>query len=131
MSLLNLRKAKKEEPQASAKKLIPTLVADKPVSGSRSVSGTAAHFGVLLHPHISERASDEALKGVYVFKVATKATKPQIASAVSARYKVTVEQVRIVTVHPKTITVKGKKGTRKGSKKAYVYLKKGEKIEIL
>lgn len=131
MSLLNLRKKKTTEEVAPPKKLVPTLVADKPISGSHSASGTSVNFGVLLRPHISERASDEALKGVYVFKVATKATKPQIASAVSARYKVTVEQVRIVTVHPKTITVKGKQGTRKGSKKAYVYLKKGEKIEII
>jgi len=36
-----------------------------------------------------------------------------------------------VPIRSKEIIVKGKKGRTKGGKKAYVYLKKGEKIEVM
>lgn len=126
MSLLNLRKKKTEE-KTPTKKLVPVAASSSP----KSAPVTGVNLAVLLRPHISERASDSAAEGVYVFKVAKMATKPQIKAAVSALYKVTVEQVRIVNVHPKKITVKGKPGVRSGSKKAYVYVKKGEKIEVV
>jgi large subunit ribosomal protein L23 len=87
---------------------------------------------VLLRPRITEKAAIGADKSnVYVFEVATTATKPQIAASVKAQYKVTPVKVRTTQVADKQIFFRGKKGIKKGGKKAYVYLKKGDKIELL
>ena len=128
MSFLNLRKSKKTETPTPVKKLV-LVSASAPAL--RPVPRESVNFEVLRRPHISERASDFAAKGVYTFKVSPKATKREIRAAVAALYKVAVEKVRTVTIHLKKITVKGRPGVRSGGKKAYVYLKKGEKIELL
>ena len=126
MSFLNLRKTKKEE------KLEPRKLAVKEAARPAVVaSARSFRYDALRRPHISERASDHAAKGVYVFRVSPDATKSQIGAAVAGLYKVTVEKARTVTLHPKRIIVKGKPGVRSGGKKAYVYLKKGEKIEVM
>jgi len=112
------KEEKKEEQQ-----IVPAGTALKTVGASSAL--------IIKRPHISERASDEAAQGVYVFDVDTKATKPQIRSAIKALFKVTPIKVRTVTVHPRKILVKGRPGVRSGGKKAYVHLKKGEKIEVV
>lgn len=87
---------------------------------------------VLLRPRITEKAALGADKaGVYVFEVASRATKAQIAGSIKATYKVTPVKVRTVTMKPAAVFVRGKRGMQKGGKKAYVYLKKGDKIELL
>lgn len=87
---------------------------------------------VLFRPHITEKAVIGADKaGVYVFEVAPKATKAAITASVKATYKVTPVKVRTMTLKPEAVFVRGKRGMRKGGKKAYVYLKKGDKIELL
>lgn len=87
---------------------------------------------VLLRPRITEKAVIGADKsGVYVFNVTTDATKASIAASVKAAYKVTPVKVRTVTIHPRNVFIRGKRGVTKGGKKAYVYLKKGDKIELL
>jgi large subunit ribosomal protein L23 len=91
----------------------------KPVSAS-----------VIIGPHITEKAAYAAEKNVYVFDVTTDANKIQIAQAIKAQYKVTPTKVAIVVSKPKSVTFRGKAGKQSGSKKAYVYLKKGDTIEI-
>ena len=87
---------------------------------------------VLLRPRITEKAALSADKnGVYVFEVMPKATKGQIAASVKAAYKVTPVKVRTAKIAPKAVFVRGKHGVKSGGKKAYVYLKKGDKIELL
>ncbi len=72
---------------------------------------------ILIKPRISEKAAVSADKvNAFVFNVAREATKKEIASAIKAEYKFTPLKVNIVN--------KGRE------KKAYIYLKKGEKIEI-
>jgi large subunit ribosomal protein L23 len=129
MAWLNLRK-KKTEPEAPRHLAVKASAAPVPAR-TNAAPGAIRDAAVLRRPHISERASDAAAKGVYVFRVSPNATKPQIRAAVSATYKVTVEKVRTVTAHPKRIIVKGRPGVSGGGKKAYVYLKKGEKIDNL
>lgn len=87
---------------------------------------------VILRPRVSEKAilsSDKS--GVYVFEVTKTATKKQIAGSVKAAYKVTPVKIRTARIAPKAVFVRGKHGTRNGGKKAYVYLKKGDKIELI
>ena len=87
---------------------------------------------VLLRPRITEKAALSADKsGVYVFEVMPKATKKAIAASVKAAYKVTPVKVRTAKIAPKAVFVRGKHGVKSGGKKAYVYLKKGDKIELL
>ena len=81
---------------------------------------------------MSEKAIIGADKaGVYVFEVTKEATKPQIAASVKAEYKVVPVKVRTALIQTKAVFVRGKHGTKSGGKKAYVYLKKGDKIEII
>ena len=87
---------------------------------------------VLLRPRITEKAAISADKNnVYVFEVTSNATKPSIAASVKAQYKVTPVKVRVAMIADKRIVFRGRPGVKKGGKKAYVYLKKGDKIELL
>jgi large subunit ribosomal protein L23 len=87
---------------------------------------------VLLRPRITEKAAIGADKnGVYVFEVMKNATKKSVAASVKASYKVTPVRVNIAKIAPKAVFVRGKRGVKQGGKKAYVYLKKGDKIELL
>lgn len=87
---------------------------------------------VLLRPRITEKAALSAdSAGVYVFEVSENSTKTSIAASVKALYKVTPVKIRVAKIVPKAVFVRGKHGTKSGGKKAYVYLKKGDKIELL
>ena len=87
---------------------------------------------VLRGPRITEKAAIGADKhGVYVFEVEKSATKRSISDSVKESYNVTTVKVRVVNVKPRAVVVRGKRGTKTGFKKAYVTLKKGDKIELL
>jgi len=80
---------------------------------------------------ITEKATMKAEQSVYAFEVSKSASKPSIAQAVKEIYKVTPIKVATVTIPQKNVFVRGKRGKKAGYKKAYVYLKKGEKIELV
>lgn len=82
-------------------------------------------------PRMTEKAALGADKsGVYVFNVAKDATKKSIVGEVKKLYKVTPVRVRLLAVPTKTRYIRGAWGNKGGGKKAYVYLKKGDKIEM-
>ena len=89
------------------------------------------HSKILIKPRITEKSGimNES-SNVYVFEVVKEATKDAIAKAVKSIYKVTAEKVRIVNLPAKNVFVRGKKGRQSAVKKALVYLKKGDKIEL-
>ncbi len=125
MSLLNLRKKNIETSVAPKKEVTKKVVT---TTGAKALHASSP--GVLVRPHITEKASASAEKGAYVFHVAMHANKRDIAKSVATFYKVNPVKVTIVAIPKKKITVKGRPGFRKGGKKAYVFLKEGEKIEI-
>ena len=86
---------------------------------------------VIVRPRITEKASVVAENGIYSFEVSERSTKKTIAAAVKELYNVTPTKVAIVTIPRKNVIVRGKRGVKKGGKKAYVYLKKGETIEFV
>lgn len=87
---------------------------------------------VLMRPRITEKAALSADKNnVYVFEVSPDATKTSIAASIKESYKVTPVKVRVANIPDKAVFVRGKRGVKRGGKKAYVYLKKGDKIEIM
>ncbi len=85
----------------------------------------------LILPRITEKAAIQSEFRVYAFNVPLTANKKDIASAVLSQYKIEPEKVRIVSIPAKKVTLKGKKGSTKRGKKAYVYLKEGDKIEFV
>ncbi len=89
-------------------------------------------FGITftLKPRVTEKTAMLAERGVYTFDVPQGASKGAIAKAVTAIWKVHPVKVAIVKTSGKSKMAKGRKGRRADMKKAYVYLKKGEKIEI-
>lgn len=85
----------------------------------------------IVRPRVTEKATVKAeAHNAYTFEVAAHATKRSIAEAVKEAYKVTPIKVNIVRLPAKQVFVRGKKGVKQGVKKAYIYLKKGETIEI-
>ena len=86
---------------------------------------------ILVRPHITEKATVSSEKSVYVFKIDPKATKDDVERAFKEKYKISPVKVTTVTIPAKNVFVRGKKGKKSGYKKAYIYLKKGEKIEVI
>lgn len=84
---------------------------------------------VLLRPRVTEKATAISAEGVYAFEVAEKATKKDVSAAVKAYFEVTPIQVRMVRNPAKRVIIRGKRGVKPGVKKAYVYLKEGDKLE--
>ncbi len=89
-------------------------------------------FGITftLKPRVTEKSAMLSERGVYTFDVPQGASKGAIAKAVTAIWKVHPVKVAIVNTAGKSKMAKGRKGRRADTKKAYVYLKKGEKIEL-
>lgn len=87
---------------------------------------------ILLNPRITEKGAYLSSIGAYVFNVAEHANKHQIAEAVQVVFKVLPRKVTVARVPRKVVLTRGsnRKGKTVGGKKAYVYLKKGETIEL-
>lgn len=101
---------------------------------SETIKDASSMFSsVLIQPRITEKATIQSENGVYVFEVNKNATKKEIGSAVKHYYKVTPIKVNIIKIPEKKIVSRnrGRKGVKLSGKKAYVYLKKGDKIEIV
>ena len=88
-------------------------------------------YSTLIKPHVTEKASRSAESSVYVFQIDPKSTKDDVVKSFVEKYKITPTKVRTVTIPAKSVIVRGKRGKKSGYKKAYVYLKKGTKIENL
>ena len=88
---------------------------------------------ILLSPRVTEKGAYLSELGCYVFNVAQNANKIEIAQAVKSIYKVTPRKVAIVAIPTKSVQTRGtnRRGTSGGGKKAYVFLKKGETIELV
>lgn len=84
-------------------------------------------------PRITEKGAYVAETGCYVFNVRKDANKQSIAAAVAAVFGVMPRKVTVAPIVAKRRTTRGtnRKGSSTGGKKAYVYLKKGDKIELV
>ena len=88
---------------------------------------------VIIKPRVTEKAVQQNDNNVYTFVVRRDATKFSVADAVKAIFKVTPVKVNIENKIPKQTLSKAKGRTLdiKGMKKAYVYLKKGDRIDLV
>ena len=111
--------AKKDEKKAVAKTEAKTF--------DRNVQG------VLIRPRITEKATLGIEQGKYVFEVAQEATKADVKVALKELYNVEPVKITMVRRRPQQFEsrMRRRAGQRKGFKKAYVHLKKGETFDIM
>lgn len=110
----------------------------KPAKAKKDVAAVSASTGsrdltfVLEHARITEKASMHQVNAVYVFNVSDRASKRDISAAIRKFYNVTPRKVSIATVPSKIKrnARTGRTGVKSGGKKAYVYLKKGDTINL-
>lgn len=86
---------------------------------------------IIKNPRVTEKASLVYEKNIYTFDISDRANKTEIKKAIFTLYKVKPVKINIVNTPNKEIIVRGKKGVKQGGKKAYVYLKKEDKIELI
>ena len=73
----------------------------------------------------------KAESSVYVFEVNSNSNKGDILKAFNGKYKISPLKIATVTIPAKNVFVRGKRGKKSGYKKAYIYLRKGDKLEII
>ena len=88
------------------------------------------HYDVIVAPHITEKATLLSEQNAVVFRVANKATKPEIKAAVEALFGVDVVGVNTIVQKGKTKRWKGTPYTKSDVKKAIVTLKDGQSIDV-
>jgi len=125
MALFGSKKVKEEESvavPAAAKKIGPA-----PLATDRNLAA------VIITPRITEKAVGLSERNVYTFVVQPNATKFAVRDAIKALYNVTPVKVNIVNkkAAKRTKGFQGKTVHDKGMKKAYVYLKKGDTINLV
>ncbi len=90
----------------------------------------ARHYGIVLAPHITEKSTMLSEANAVVFKVAPKATKPEIKAAVEALFNVKVTNVNTIVSKGKSKRWQGRPYQRSDMKKAIVTLAEGETIDV-
>lgn len=87
---------------------------------------------VLLEPRVTEKSTRLGDKHrQFVFRVARRASKPQIKRAVELMFEVKVESVQVCNMSGKRKIFKQHPGRRATWKKAYVKLKPGFDIDFM
>ncbi|HEY0182680.1 MAG TPA: 50S ribosomal protein L23 [Rhodopila sp.] len=89
-----------------------------------------AMYQIIRAPLITEKMTFLSEKNQFGFKVATDATKPEIAAAVEALFNVKVSAVNTLIQKGKTKRFKGRPGVRSDVKKAIVTLAPGQSIDF-
>lgn len=129
MSVLDVLKKKKDGVKATVK---PTAKVAKSDTGEVSATDARMHVirSVIVRPHVSEKAYSLHAQNQYVFMVEPSANKILVKEEVQRRYNVHVTDVNISVHKGKPKNFRGRTSKRSVSKKAFVTLKEGDKIEI-
>ena len=90
----------------------------------------STNYDVILSPVITEKATRLTEVNQVVFRVTLDATKPAIAKAVEALFKVKVKAVNTVRTKGKSKMFRGRPFKRSDYKKAIVTLEPGHQIDI-
>jgi len=125
MALFGSKKVKEEESTA--------VVADTNSVGPAPLATDRNLASVIIAPRITEKAVGMSERNVYTFVVRPNATKFAVRDAIKALYNVTPVKVNIVNkkAAKRVKGFSGKTVHNKGMKKAYVYLKKGDTINLV
>ncbi|MFA5163371.1 MAG: 50S ribosomal protein L23 [Patescibacteria group bacterium] len=85
---------------------------------------------MLIKPLVTEKATNLSAQNQYVFMVAPRANKIEVAKAVASVYHVKPLGVNLVNVKGKQVTRGRVRGNRKDWKKAIVTLAAGQTIKM-
>ncbi|CAH1666519.1 50S ribosomal protein L23 [Chelatococcus asaccharovorans] len=88
------------------------------------------HYDVIVGPVITEKATTASEHNKVVFKVAGKATKPQIKAAVEKLFDVKVLSVNTLVTKGKVKRFRNTLGQRSDVKKAVVTLAEGHSVDV-
>ena len=94
------------------------------------MTSKAQLYDVIRKPVITEKATRASEANALVFEVSIDATKPLIREAVETLFSVKVKAVNTTITKGKTKRFRGRPGTRKDVKKAYVTLEEGHMIDV-
>ncbi len=89
-----------------------------------------SHYGVILSPVITEKATRVSEHNQVVFRVRQDASKPEIKAAVEGLFSVKVTAVNTLRVKGKEKRFKNTIGVRSDWKKAMVTLAEGQSIDV-
>ena len=104
--------------------------APKKVADKKPAEATAANYGIITRPVITEKGTLLSEHNQVVFRVPLTATKPEIKAAVEALFKVKVTAVNTLRHKGKTKKFRGRPGKRSDVKKAFVTLAEGNSIDV-
>ncbi len=94
-----------------------------------------AHYteGAIVRPRVTEKSALLIDKNVYTFEIKKGATKYEVRDAVKSLFKVTPVSVHIVNrpARKSLSATRGRRVTQSGLRKAYVYLKEGDRIDLV
>ena len=88
------------------------------------------YYDVIISPVITEKATLASERNQVMFKVARRATKPQIKEAVEKLFDVKVASVNTLVRKGKFKSSRGHAGVQSDVKKAIVTLAEGYKIDV-
>jgi large subunit ribosomal protein L23 len=86
---------------------------------------------IIKNPRITEKAANISDNNVYTFDVYPRSNKVEIAKAIKAAYGVTPIKINVLAIPTKPVLRGAVAGVKRGGRKAYVTLKKGDKIEFI
>ena len=87
-------------------------------------------YRVLRRPLITEKSAVLASEGVYVFEVNPSCGKVEVKHAIKELYGVVPRRVNMISMDGKHVRFGRRSGVRRDWKKAFVYLKSGESIDV-
>jgi len=127
MALFGKKKEETKVESTVAETKAVATVAPKALATDRNL------FAIILGPRITEKSVAHGEHNVYTFNVKRDATKFAVRDAIKALYNVTPVKVNIVNKKPAERMVGSRNRTKHvaGLKKAYVYLKKGDTINLV
>lgn len=85
---------------------------------------------LIISPRLTEKASVLSSANVYTFNVVQNATKTTLAKEIEKTYKVKPIKVTVSNNPRVKVFTRGKIGYKTGFKKASVFLKKGDKLNL-
>ena len=88
------------------------------------------HYDIIVAPVVTEKATVASEHNKVVFKVAAKATKPQIKDAIEKLFDVKVKSVNTLVRKGKTKVFRGQFGSQSDTKRAVVTLEEGHRIDV-
>ena len=88
------------------------------------------YYDVIIAPVVTEKATLASEHNKVLFKVASKATKPQIKEAVEKLFDVKVKNVNTLIRKGKVRIFKGRPGELQNTKRAVVTLEEGHRIDV-